>query len=103
MSASPVDDPSAADGKLPNTDTPPEAINLNVGGRELAGPGRGFGQLWRKRYRVRLVGAEVTPEEVIRRWRARFADYYAAESAGARRSGEGEREDVGPRRARRRR
>jgi len=76
MSASPGDDPSTAGGKLPNTDTPPEAINLNVGGRELAGPSRGFGQLWRKRYRVRLAGANVTPEEVIRRWRARFADYW---------------------------
>ncbi len=76
MSESPADDPSTADGKLPDTETPPEAINLNVGGRELAGPNRGFGQLWRKRYRVRLVGATTTPEEVIHRWRARFADYW---------------------------
>lgn len=76
MLDSPVDDASRADGKLPSTDTPPEAINLNVGGRELAGPERGFGQLWRKRYRVRLVGAAATPEEVIHRWRARFADYW---------------------------
>ncbi|MBP8948797.1 MAG: hypothetical protein KBG73_08135 [Candidatus Promineofilum sp.] len=75
MSESPVD-PSTADGKLPDTDTPPDAINLNVGGRELTGPNQGFGQLWRKVYRVRLVGAEHTPEDVIRRWKVRFSDYW---------------------------
>jgi DNA-binding HxlR family transcriptional regulator len=46
-------------------------------------------------------GPSFPAEEAVRR--ARFADYYAAEVAGARRSGEGGREDVGPRRARRRR
>ena len=75
MSESPVD-PSTADGKLPSPDTPPDAINLNVGGRELAGPNRGFGQLWRKVYRVRLVGADHSPEDVIRRWKVRFSDYW---------------------------
>jgi hypothetical protein len=76
MKESPADDPSTADGKLPSPETPPDAINLNVAGRELAGPERGFGQLWRKVYRVRLIGADVSPQEVIRRWRARFPDYW---------------------------
>lgn len=76
MSAPPVDDPSSADGKLPDTDTPPDAINLNVGGKELAGPERGFGQLWRKTYRVRLQGSSATPREVIARWKSRFSDYW---------------------------
>lgn len=75
MSESPVD-PTTADGKLPDTETPPDAINLNVSGRELAGPERGFGQLWRKTYRVRLTGADVTPQQVIGRWKTRFADYW---------------------------
>ncbi len=75
MSESPVD-PTTADGKLPDTETPPDAINLNVSGRELAGPERGFGQLWRKTYRVRLTGNNVTPQEVIRRWKTRFGDYW---------------------------
>jgi hypothetical protein len=75
MSESPVD-PTTADGKLPDTETPPDAINLNVSGRELAGPERGFGQLWRKTYRVRLVGSNVTSQEVIDRWKTRFADYW---------------------------
>ena len=68
MSESPVD-PTTADGKLPDTETPPDAINLNVSGRELAGPERGFGQLWRKTYRMRLTSADVAPQEVIRRWK----------------------------------
>ena len=75
MSKSPVD-PTTADGKLPDTETPPDAINLNVGGRELAGPERGFGQLWRKTYRVRLAGAGVSPQDVIGRWKTRFSDYW---------------------------
>ena len=76
MSTPPVDDPSSADGKLPDTETPPDAINLNVGGKELAGPERGFGQLWRKTYRVRLQGSSTTPREVISRWKSRFSDYW---------------------------
>ena len=76
MSAPPVDESSSADGKLPDTETPPDAINLNVGGKELAGPERGFGQLWRKTYRVRLPGAGATPREVIARWKSRFSDYW---------------------------
>jgi hypothetical protein len=62
--------------KLPETSAPPEAINLNVGGKELADPGRGFGQLWRKTYRVRLAGTGLGPEAVIRRWRDNFGAYW---------------------------
>ena len=35
---------------------PPEAVNLNVDGRQVVGPFQGFGQLWQKSYRVRLAG-----------------------------------------------
>ncbi len=80
MSESPADDPSTADGKLPSTDTPPDAINLNVSGKKLVGPERGFGQLWRKTYRIRLPGSAATPAQVARRWKARFADYWPAGS-----------------------
>lgn len=76
MSEPTADEPSTADGKLPDTDTPPDAINLNVSGKELAGPDRGFGQLWRKTYRIRLVGSGATPREVIRRWKANFSNYW---------------------------
>lgn len=51
---------------------PPEAVNLNVDGRRVVGPLQGFGQLWQKTYRVRLVGSAVTPEETIAVWKANF-------------------------------
>lgn len=70
------DDKSMADGKLPDVETPPDAINLNVTGKELAGPELGFGQLWRKIYRIRLVGSPAIPTEVISRWKNKFPDYW---------------------------
>jgi hypothetical protein len=51
---------------------PPEAVNLNVDGRQLVGPLQGFGQLWQKTYRVRLQGCRATPEAVIAAWKAHF-------------------------------
>ncbi|MBX7233649.1 MAG: hypothetical protein K1X65_04640 [Caldilineales bacterium] len=53
-----------------------EAVNLNVQGRQLAGPLKGFGQLWQKTYKIRLAGAQATPQEVIARWRANFPAYW---------------------------
>jgi hypothetical protein len=55
---------------------PHEAINLNVDGRQLAGPLRGFGQLWQKSYRIRLENAAVGPHELIRIWKARFPEFW---------------------------
>ena len=57
-------------------DISPEAMNLNVQGRRPMSPLQGFGQLWQKTYRIRLVGAAVTPAEVIREWRAHFSDFW---------------------------
>jgi hypothetical protein len=76
MTESKADDESTADGKLPDIETPPDAINLNVSGKELAGPELGFGQLWRKSYRIRLAGSSATPNEVIARWKKKFSDYW---------------------------
>lgn len=55
-----------------------DAINLNVEGRALTGPLMGFGQMWQKTYTVRLSGAQVTPEEVIRVWKAEFPHFWPA-------------------------
>lgn len=76
MSESADEHSSPEDDKLPDTDTPPDAINLNVGGKRLTGPEMGFGQLWRKSYRIRLVGSNASPREVIRHWRQKFPDYW---------------------------
>ena len=55
---------------------PADAVNANVAGRRVAGAAQGFGQLWHKRFRVRLDGARVSPQEVIRVWKDRFGDFW---------------------------
>jgi hypothetical protein len=55
---------------------PAKALNLNVEGRRLVGPVQGFGQLWQKRYRIRLDGAAETPEEVIATWKGEFGSFW---------------------------
>jgi len=52
------------------------AINLNVEGRELAGPLQGFGKLWQKTYEVELTGLAVAPEHVIAEWKARYGEFW---------------------------
>lgn len=55
---------------------PEGALNLNVEGRRLLGPLQGFGQLWEKRYTVRLSGAPQTPSEVIKVWKENFPKFW---------------------------
>lgn len=55
---------------------PAEAINLNVQGKHLSSPLRGFGQMWQKTYTVRLDGANVSPEELITVWKAEFPTFW---------------------------
>lgn len=62
--------------KLKVASVPAGAINLNVEGRHLTGPLKGFGQLWQKTYTIRLSGASVSPEEVIRVWKADFPKFW---------------------------
>ncbi|MCB0131472.1 MAG: hypothetical protein KDD78_11505 [Caldilineaceae bacterium] len=53
-----------------------DAINLNVNGRQVAGPLKGFGQLWQKTYRIGMTNGDVTPEMLIRTWKSHFADFW---------------------------
>jgi len=62
--------------KLKVSESPKDAINLNVEGRQLSGLTHGFGQLWQKTYKVRLSGIEVTPDEVITAWKANFPKFW---------------------------
>jgi len=55
---------------------PGEAMDINVRGRELAGPVRGFGRLWDKRYRLRIEGAAPDPREILKLWKAEFPDFW---------------------------
>jgi hypothetical protein len=43
-----------------------------VAGREVVGPLQGFGQLWRKTYRIRLSGTSATATEVMGVWKEHF-------------------------------
>jgi hypothetical protein len=56
----------------------PGAINLNVEGKQLTGPLKGFGQMWQKTYWVRLSGASVSPQELIKIWKAEFPNFWPA-------------------------
>ena len=58
------------------SDAPAEAVNLNVEGRRVAGALQGFGRLWQKTYSVRLTGAAVTPQEVVRVWKEEFPAFH---------------------------
>ncbi len=49
----------------------------NVRGRRLNAAAGGFGWLYQKTFRVRLVGASVAPREVIAIWKTRFGDFWA--------------------------
>ena len=61
--------------RLARPDAPDDAININVGGRRVAGPVQGFGRLWKKTYRV-SVGATPEPAEVVATWRRDFGTFW---------------------------
>jgi hypothetical protein len=63
-------------GKLSLGAAPAGAINLNVDGKQVTGPLKGFGQLWQKTYSVRLAGSDIAPEELITVWKAEFPNFW---------------------------
>ncbi|MDQ4003943.1 MAG: DUF1990 domain-containing protein [Actinomycetota bacterium] len=61
--------------RLEVSEVPAGATNVNVHGRHEVGALQGFGQLWQKTYRVRLTGADVTPDEVVKVWKEHFPEF----------------------------
>jgi Domain of unknown function (DUF1990) len=61
--------------RLEVSDVPEGAANVNVQGRREVGALQGFGKLWQKTYRVRLIGAEVAPEEAVKVWKEHFPEF----------------------------
>jgi hypothetical protein len=59
-------------------DVPKDAVNLNVEGRRVSSLLGGFGQMWRKTYRVRFSGSKVQPPQVIQVWRENFPNFWPA-------------------------
>lgn len=81
QSQPPDENPHVASWALPVTtlktaDIPQSAINLNVEGRRLTGPIKGFGQLWQKTYTIRLNGVTATPAEIISGWKKNFGSFW---------------------------
>ena len=62
--------------RLKVSDLPPGAVNLNVEGRRVVGPLQGFGRMWQKTYRVHLSGADLSPAQVIRKWKENFSSFW---------------------------
>jgi hypothetical protein len=62
--------------KLKVSATGSGAINLNVDGRQLSSPLRGFGQMWQKTYRIRFEGKTVPPQDVIKIWKKEFPNFW---------------------------
>ena len=54
---------------------PDNARNINVAGRQVAGPIQGFGQMWQKTYRVRLEGVDIPAPAVLMDWQEHFAEF----------------------------
>jgi len=59
---------------------PAKAINLNVQGRQPAGPIQGFGQLWEKTYRIDLSDTGLKPEQIISTLKERFPEFQPPEN-----------------------
>ncbi len=55
---------------------PPGALNLNVSGRRVSGALQGFGPAYKKTYRVRLTGTQVTPAQLIATWKANYSAFW---------------------------
>ena len=47
-----------------------------VTGKRVAGPVQGFGQMWQKTFSVRLEGVDITPEDLIARWKQDFGSFW---------------------------
>jgi hypothetical protein len=59
-----------------HVDEVPEGLtSVAVNGQQAQGALQGFGQLWKKTYKVRLSGLKKTPEEVMAVWKENFPKF----------------------------
>jgi hypothetical protein len=64
--------------KLKVSAAPTGAININLEGFTGCRGAAGFGQLWRKTFKVRLSGVGAPPAEVMRTWKENFPRFQPA-------------------------
>lgn len=67
---------AAPTSRFSTADAPPGAKRLNIDGRRTIGALQGFGQLWKKTYRVRLTGSEMPATEVMNIWKRYFPMFH---------------------------
>ena len=65
-------------GRLTVDQVPLGMTAINVQGRQPNGALQGFGQLWKKTYKVRLSGLGKTPAEVMQVWKEHFPEFQPA-------------------------
>jgi len=51
---------------------------LNLLGRKAQGPGAGFGSLWQKTYKIRLVSKDLSIAEVVTKLKSKLPEYWPA-------------------------
>lgn len=61
-------------------EVPPGATAFNIDGREVVNPTHGFGQLWRRTYRIKLQGVQATPAQVMQYWKEHFPEFQPEEN-----------------------
>lgn len=66
--------------QIDTDEAPPGVITVNVEGRDVVNPTHGFGQLWRRTYRVRLHGVQSTPAQVMAYWKEHFPEFQPEEN-----------------------
>ena len=59
-------------------DIPAETMNINVNGRQTTSPVKGFGQLWDKKYHLRIKDPKLEPQQLISIWRSEFSNFWPA-------------------------
>jgi anti-anti-sigma factor len=57
-------------------DIPGEAMNINVHGRRVTSPVKGFGRLWNKKYRLRLYDSDMDPRRIVSLWKSAFPEFW---------------------------
>jgi hypothetical protein len=58
----------------------PGTTAINVAGKRPTSPIQGFGRMWQKTYRVRLVGSGIAPRELTDIWKERFGSFWPKKS-----------------------
>lgn len=66
--------------RLRASDAPDRAAAANIEGRQVNSPLQGFGRLWQRTYRLRLIGLDATPADVMATWKAHFPEFQPEEN-----------------------